>query len=694
MLCASAGLARADLSAFQNALLAYNPVSYWPLGETTGLTAYDVMGVNNGTYVGGCTLGQAGVYIGSESSGTNTSASFDGSSGYVDIPYNADLDITGKLSVVAWIQTPVGGENGFGTVIGHSDSSYRMTVDGEYPRFVDSSPDVIGTVNVGDGNWHLLVGVYDGSEHLYVDGQQTGPNSQSVTSSRFIDVMIAASPDYVNQRNFIGNIAHVAVLTNALTAAQVGALYYAVGIPASVAVTPVDPSIYTSASITFTALTNGPPPLSVQWYYIDSNNTSNAIAGATNNTYTVANATLAENGYQYGALVQNAFGTNAAETMLTVQNGPPYIITGGDLSVLNSEAYAGAPVTFSFGVAGSEPIYFQWLVDGVAVAGATNASFTYAAGCGSHTVQAEATNADNVGSPIMSSLATVAGDQYPETVTFTNGAGWQLNGSVQVLNGNVLELTDGGGDEASSAFYNTPQYVGAFTASYTYLGAGSADGVTFCLQASSAGASAVGGTGGELGFYGIAPSYALELNIYVGSPIGIATGTNGATLSGGGGAGYAPTGGVFVNGQDPILFQLTYANGSLGVVMTDQFTSATYSTNYSIDSMTNVLSGTDLAYVGFTGADGGLTSLQTISNFVFTPTIPGEPLTVTHAPGAVQLSWPSIDPTWSLQQSADLMNWIAGPTPTGANGTNTVTVATSSAVDQYYRLARQPCPSN
>ncbi len=683
MLCASAGLAHADLNAFQSALLSYHPVSYWPLNETSGTVAHDLMGQNNGTYTGGYTLGQAGVAIDGGSAGTNLSAAFDGSSGYVNIPYKANLNITSKLSVVAWVKVPSTGEFGFGTVIGHSDASYRMTVDVDYPRFVDSSPDVIGTVNIADGNWHLLVGVYDGSEHLYVDGQQTGPSSQSVTSSSTYPVMIAASPDYVDQRNFVGNIAHVAVLTNALTAAQIGALYYTLGVPATVTVTPVDPTIYTSASIKFTALTNGTPPLSVQWYYIDSNNTSNAIAGATNNTYTIASATLAENGYQYGALVKNPFGTNTAETTLTVENGPPYIVPGGDLPILNAEAYAGAPVTYSIGVAGSEPIYFQWLVDGVSVAGATNSSFTYGAGCGSHTIQVAVTNAENVGSPVLSSVATILGDPYPESVTFTNGAGWQLNGSVQNLSGTVLELTDDGGGEASSAFYNTPQFVGAFTASYVYQGIGGADGVTFCLQADPSGADALGGTGGDLGFYGITNSYGLELNIYIGSPIGIATGTNGATLSGGGGAGYAPTGSVSVASEDPILFQLTCANGNLLVVMTDQDSGDTYTTNYPIGSITNVLGGSDLAYVGFTGADGGVSSQQTISDFVFTPTLSGsESLAVTHTPGFVKLIWSSMDSTYSLQQSADLLNWIAGPAPTSANGTNTVTVATSGMADQ------------
>ncbi len=37
------------------------PLSYWTLGESSGDTAYDMIGDNHGTYVGGYELGQAGI---------------------------------------------------------------------------------------------------------------------------------------------------------------------------------------------------------------------------------------------------------------------------------------------------------------------------------------------------------------------------------------------------------------------------------------------------------------------------------------------------------------------------------------------------------------------------------------------------------------------------------------------------------
>jgi hypothetical protein len=330
----------------------------------------------------------------------------------------------------------------------------------------------------------------------------------------------------------------------------------------------------------------------------------------------------------------------------------------------------------------------------VAVKGATNASFTAPAGCGQSMIQVAITNAFDVGSPIYSSTATLQGDAFPTNITFTNGAGWTLNGYPQDLAGDVLELTDGGGAEASGAIYNTPQYVGSFNASFTYTGTdGGADGIVFMIENSSEGTSALGADGGSLGFYGITQSFGLEINIYGGSPIGIAPGTNGNTLASGGGAGYASTGSVAVNSGDPIQFQLNFAGGILAIAMTDTATSATFSTNFVFGPVTNILGGTDLGYVGFTGADGGVASVQTVSGFEFNSVIPSESLSVSSVTaGSFVLSWPAADPNFVLEQSPDLLNWSAGPAPTVVGGVNQVKVNIPGGSGQtFYRLARIVC---
>ena len=67
---------------------------------------------------------------------------------------------------------------------------------------------------------------------------------------------------------------------------------------------------------------------------------------------------------------------------------------------------------------------------------------------------------------------------------------FQFNGNAS-LSGNLLELTDGGTDEASSVFYGSPVNVQTFTTDFTFqLTNAAADGFTFTIQ--NAGLDALG----------------------------------------------------------------------------------------------------------------------------------------------------------------------------------------------------------
>lgn len=106
---------------------------------------------------------------------------------------------------------------------------------------------------------------------------------------------------------------------------------------------------------------------------------------------------------------------------------------------------------------------------------------------------------------------------YPD---FSNTSGLTLNGSAAQA-GDRLRLTPALTDQAGSAWSETLVPVGdSFSTQFAieiHDGNGG-DGMTFALQSSGAGPEALGPGGGYLGYEGIAPSVAVEFDIFGGNP--------------------------------------------------------------------------------------------------------------------------------------------------------------------------------
>ncbi|QDT07916.1 Soluble aldose sugar dehydrogenase YliI precursor [Rubripirellula lacrimiformis] len=119
------------------------------------------------------------------------------------------------------------------------------------------------------------------------------------------------------------------------------------------------------------------------------------------------------------------------------------------------------------------------------------------------------------------SIVTVLDDDsgLPRYDSFGSAAGLNLNGSASVVDGQ-LQLTSTGVQQAGSAFYNDPISFNentSFQSSFSFQigggsGSGGADGMTFLLQNSGAGADALGRNGGYLGYDTIGQSIAIEFD--------------------------------------------------------------------------------------------------------------------------------------------------------------------------------------
>jgi hypothetical protein len=199
-------------------------------------------------------------------------------------------------------------------------------------------------------------------------------------------------------------------------------------------------------------------------------------------------------------------------------------------------------------------------------------------------------------------------------------ASWTLNGGA-TMTGNTITLTVGAGSTSRSAFLNNMQDIAAFHIVFFYQdvsGAGSADGVTFCIQNDPRGATALGGGSGgsSLGYEHITPSVALAMNIYAGNGRGVALFQNGAVTYGY--ASLLPD--VDIGGNTNVIAVNVDYNGTvMTVTFKDTVTGGIASTNWTVNIPSVV--GGSTAYVGFTGADGGVASIQTITWDNSSPTI-------------------------------------------------------------------------
>lgn len=453
---------------------------------------------------------------------------------------------------------------------------------------------------------------------------------------------------------------------------------------------------------TLTAIVVGQAPLTVQWY----EEPGVLLTNQTNLTLNLTNLSVAQSGSYYVIATNAVTGASAQSQDVVVTINPdvsPYLVQ--DITPFYPTIVLGSSVTFSAIFNGSPTFTYGWQFNGNTVSNSSRISGANGNALTINDVQFSdagtyqlfATNAEGFGPSSPSALTVVP------LLPFNGGLGFSSQGnSIYWPATNILQLTQGSGSESNSAFSSGPFYIGAFEASFTYqvvnpLGT-LADGVSFCIQNDSRGSTALGYGGGALGVSGasdtpgpggvaISPSVEFEMDVFADSGVGVvAFATNGAIGT------YGPTTNgtlpaLSITNGDVISNFLTYNGTTLAVTMTDV---SVGSTNYGATFVTNKtinipsVLGTNTAYVGFTGADGGSVSVQQIGNFSFV-SLP--PLSGQASGGSLLLSWPDAVGGYMLEQSPVLgssANWTpVAATPAFVNGSNQVTVPISGNASFY-----------
>lgn len=288
-----------------------------------------------------------------------------------------------------------------------------------------------------------------------------------------------------------------------------------------------------------------------------------------------------------------AAGTYTSTQNVTLSDATPgaviYYTTNGTTPTTSSTMYS-APIP----VAASETI------KAIAIAPGAQTSATASA---AYTIQSSTTPTIN----------------FPSG--FSSTAGLSLKGAATVTS-NLLRITLAGSTVLNgAAWYSTPVKISAFTTDFNFqLLSAQADGFTFTMQ--NAGPTALGPVGSGLGYGasqpggtgGIARSVAVKFDLYNNDGEGTdSTGvyTNGAspTIP----ATDMTASGVKLNSGHVMHAHITYDGTNLTLVLTDTSTGASFTKATAVNIPSVV--GAQTAYVGFTGAIGGLSMTTNILNW-------------------------------------------------------------------------------
>jgi Immunoglobulin I-set domain len=164
---------------------------------------------------------------------------------------------------------------------------------------------------------------------------------------------------------------------------------------------PANQTVTAGQTATFTVAATGTASLSYQWQKNSAN-----ISGATSSSYTTSATAATDNGAKFDAVVSNSAGsvTSSAAT-LTVN--PAAVAPTITTQPANQIVIIGQTATFSVVANGTAPLSYQWQKNGVAMSGATSASYTTPAATSGDNSSMFAVVVSNSAGSVTSSAATL-----------------------------------------------------------------------------------------------------------------------------------------------------------------------------------------------------------------------------------------------------------------------------------------------
>jgi len=206
-------------------------VGWWKLDEDDGRTARDASGHSlNGTLLGNLQW---------ESDASRKALRFGDGEGYVDCGIHPSLEITGAVTVTAWIKTAeisrlrwpsiIARTGGWEFRMIHETGTLEFSCKGIFSksRRVDFAG-IRGDVPVRAGHWHHVAAVFDGTRlHLHVNGHvdRVEPTTGEVIIQPDQSFRIGGGSPYGLTICWEGLIDDVRIYRRALSAEELSCLY-------------------------------------------------------------------------------------------------------------------------------------------------------------------------------------------------------------------------------------------------------------------------------------------------------------------------------------------------------------------------------------------------------------------------------------------------------------------------------------
>jgi hypothetical protein len=176
-------------------------VAHWKFDDGSGKIAADSSGNgHNGTLIGDTSWAK-GVL--------NGALAFDGDGDYVDIGKSPDFDIENQITVSAWIKVNAF-DRDWQSIVAKGDRAWRIqrnwntnTLEFACSGLIVPGTDwgqIFGSINVNDGHWHHVAGVYDEEKiYLYIDG------SLDASASAPGKIRVNDQPVYIGENSQMPN---------------------------------------------------------------------------------------------------------------------------------------------------------------------------------------------------------------------------------------------------------------------------------------------------------------------------------------------------------------------------------------------------------------------------------------------------------------------------------------------------------